>query len=73
MIIVGYKPYVVDQELWYKSEVRPQNGHEYDAYILLYVDNVVFIHHDGEGIFHKIDKYLPIKDGFSGDDWSQTA
>ena len=39
MRMLGYISCKVDADLWYKPMVRPEDGYEYYAYILLYVDD----------------------------------
>ena len=41
--------------------VRPSLGSEYYAYILLYVDDILCIHHDAESVLLKVDKYFKLK------------
>ena len=41
--------------------VRPDDGFKYYAYILLYVDDCLFIHHDVKSALYEIDKYFLIK------------
>ena len=45
----------------------PPDGHKYYSYILLYVDDVMCIHHDGVGALNLIDKYFHMKEGSIGD------
>ena len=52
---MGYKPCCADPDLWYKAEVRPEDGYEYYAYILLYIDDCLVCHHDAMGELKKID------------------
>jgi len=47
--------------------VRPDDGMEYYAYILLYVDDCLCIHHDTEGALRELDKYFQMKPGSIGD------
>ena len=67
MSTLGYTSCLADQDLWYKPEVRPSDGHKYYSYILLYVDDVLCIHHDGVGALNLIDKYFHMKEGSVGD------
>ena len=61
MRTMGYKPSLADPDLWYKAEVRPDDGHEYYSYILLYVDDCLAIHHDATGVLKELDKYFKMK------------
>jgi hypothetical protein len=50
-----------------KAKVRPTNGHKYYAYALLYVDDILIVHHDSVLCLHEIDNYLNMKPGFMED------
>ena len=41
--------------------VRPSDGAEYYAYILLYVDDILCSHHNAETVLTKFDKYFKLK------------
>ena len=45
-----FEPCLADPDLWMKPEVRPEDGHKYCAYILLFVDDVLVVHHSAEEI-----------------------
>ena len=45
---LGWESCIADQDLWMKAEIRPNDGHKYYAYALLYVDNIWVAHHDAE-------------------------
>ena len=47
--------------------VRSDDGFNYYAYVLIYVDDVMVIHHDADGVIRRIDKYFNIKPSFIGD------
>ena len=40
---------------------RPSDGSEYYTYILLYVNDILCIHHDAESVLTKVDKYFKLK------------
>jgi len=67
MDFLGYQSCLADPDLWLKAEINPANNHKYYAYILLYVDDVLCIHHDGEKTINIIDRYFKMKDGSIGD------
>ena len=67
MHFLGYKSCLADPDLWLKAEINPANNNRYYSYILLYVDDVLCIHHDGESTIKIIDKYFKMKDGSIGD------
>jgi hypothetical protein len=50
---LGWKPCLYDRFLWMKEETRPDEGVKYCAYILIYVDAILCVHHDpGSAQFH---------------------
>ena len=67
MRTLEYKSCLADRDLWYKPMTRPEDGHKYYAYILLYSDDVLCIHHEGEKELLKIDKFFKMKDSSIGD------
>ena len=64
---LGYKACLADQDVWYKAELRPEDGQKYYAYVLLYVDDALSIHHDGTKVLQQIDFYFHMKPGSIGD------
>ena len=64
---LGYTPCLDDPDLWYKAEVRPDDGFEYYSYILCYVDDILVIHHDSLSILKRIDSYFQLKPASIGD------
>ena len=44
---LGWESCIADPDVWLKPEVRPDDGCKYYAYCLLYVDDILVIHHDG--------------------------
>ena len=45
----------------------PSNGVSYYAYVLLYVDDILVIHHDATDVLLRLDKYFKMKPGSIGD------
>ena len=43
---LGILPYPADLYLWIKPMVSPGDGFNYYAYVLIYVDDVMIIHHE---------------------------
>ena len=41
--------------------VRPDDGFNYYAYVLIYLDDVMIIHHDAESVLRRIYKYFMLK------------
>jgi len=63
---LGYKACLADPDLWIKAEIDP-DGFEYYSYILVYVDDVLVIHHDAMKTLMRIDKYFKFKPTSIGD------
>ena len=64
---LGWKPCPADPDLWYKLETRPEDNFEYYGYVLLWVDDVLAIHHNAEKVIRELDHYFPMKKGSIGD------
>jgi hypothetical protein len=52
-----------DRDLWMKAETRPDNGVLYWTYILIYVDDILCVHHDPGAPLEKLDEYFKMKEG----------
>ncbi len=61
MVHLGYTPCEADRDVWMKAMVRPEDNYQYFAYCLLYVDDILMIHHDGVAAIDEIDKYFKMK------------
>ena len=64
---LGFKSCLADQDLWYRPATRKDDGHEYMEYVLLYVDDILVVSHDGMMILDKIDRFFPMKPDSKGD------
>ena len=64
---LGFKLCLANPDLWMKPEVRLDDGVEYYTYVLLYVDDALVVHHDGESVLKRLDKYFKLKEGSVGD------
>jgi nitric oxide synthase oxygenase domain/subunit len=60
---LGWNPCLAGRDLWMKEEKRPDDGVKYWAYILIYVDDIVCVHHDPGTSLAQIDKYFKMKPG----------
>jgi hypothetical protein len=49
--------------LWMKAETHPDDGVLYWAYILIYVDDILCVHHDPGSPLAKLDEYFKMKEG----------
>jgi hypothetical protein len=60
---LGLHPCRADRDLWMKGKTRPDNGVLYWAYILIYVDEILCVHHDPGAPLVKLDEYFKMKEG----------
>jgi hypothetical protein len=60
---LGWHPCHTDRDLWMKAETRPDDGVLYWAYILIYVDDILCVHHDPGSPMEKMDEYFKMKEG----------
>jgi hypothetical protein len=60
---LGWKHCRADRYLWMKAETRPDDGVLYWAYILIYVDEILCVHHDPRTPLSKLDEYFKMKEG----------
>ena len=67
MMHLGFTPCLADPDLWMRPEVRPSNGVSYYAYTLLYVDDVLVVHHYATDVLLRLDKYFKMKPRSIGD------
>ncbi len=63
MMHLGFTPCLADPDLW----MRPADGVSYYAYVLLYVDNILVVHHDATDVLLRLDKYFKMKSRSIGD------
>lgn len=64
---LGWEPCKADNDLYYKPMTRPEDGFEYYAYCLLYIDDVLMISHDALPEIEHIGKYFTFKPDSIGD------
>jgi hypothetical protein len=64
---LGWKPCRAGRDLWMKAETGPETGPEdvvmYWAYILIYVDDIMCVHHGPGTPLAKLDDYFKMKEG----------
>ncbi|HSN67417.1 MAG TPA: reverse transcriptase domain-containing protein, partial [Fusibacter sp.] len=58
---LGWTSCLADHDVYYMKCTRPDDGFEYYAYMLLYVDDVLCIHHDAMSQIARLDKYFTMK------------
>ena len=64
---LGFLPCPADLYLWMKPMERPEDGFNYYADVLIYVDDVMVIHHAVESVLRIIYKYFKLKPSSIGD------
>jgi hypothetical protein len=60
---LGWHPCGAYRDLWMKAETRPDDGVSYWAYILIYVDDILCVHHDPGSPLAKLGEYFKMKEG----------
>jgi hypothetical protein len=60
---LGWNPCSADRDLRMKAETRPGDIVLYWAYILIYVDDILCVHHDPGAPLEKLDGYFKMKEG----------
>jgi hypothetical protein len=60
---LGWHPCRANRDIWMKAETRPDDGVLYWAYILIYVDDILCVHHDPGSPLAKLDEYVKMKEG----------
>jgi hypothetical protein len=60
---LGWTSCIADPNVWLKPEIRPEDGYKYYAYCLLYVDDILVIHHDAIRSLNEIDHFFKTKEG----------
>jgi hypothetical protein len=60
---LGWHPCRADRDPWIKAQTRPGGGVSYWAYILIYVDDILCVHHDPGSPLAKLDEYFKMKYG----------
>jgi hypothetical protein len=64
---LGWESCKADHDVWFKPKVRKDDGHQYYAYCLLYVDEILMVHHDGVKALREIDHFSKTKPNSIGD------
>jgi hypothetical protein len=63
MTHLSWKLCCVDPDLWMKAETRPDDGMLYWAYILIYFDDILCVHHGPGMPLATLDNYFRMKEG----------
>jgi hypothetical protein len=61
---LGFTSCLADPDVWFCASSKPSGFHYYE-YILVYVDDVLVLSHDGTAIMKHLEKYYRLKDGFA--------
>ena len=62
---LAFTPCLADPDLWMQAAEK-EDGMAYYAYVLLYVDDVMVIHHAAMSVLARLDKYFKMKPGLMG-------
>jgi hypothetical protein len=63
MQLLGWESCKADPDLWLKAETRGSDGFKFYAYCLLYVDDILMVHHDAMHAMNEIDRFFKTKPG----------
>ena len=64
---LGFFPCPSNIYILMKPMLRSDDGFNYYAYALIYVENVMVINHDAESVLRRIDKYFKLNPSSIGD------
>jgi hypothetical protein len=56
MNFLGWKHCCADHDLWMKAEMRPDDDMVYWVYMLIYIDDILCVHHDTGMLLAKLDE-----------------
>jgi acyl-CoA thioesterase len=62
---LGYTSCLADPDVWFRADTRPEDGFKYYSYMLLYVDDILAVHHDATTIIKEVDRFFKMKSGQS--------
>ena len=65
--LLGWESCKADRDLWMKPETRCDDGYQYYAYCLLYVDDILMVHHNAKSALKEIDHFFKMKPNSIGD------
>jgi hypothetical protein len=58
-----WRPCLADRHLWMKAETPPDDGVLYWAYMLIYIDDILCVHHTPGTLLANLDVYFKMKEG----------
>ena len=64
---LGYESCIADPDLWFKAMTQTSEKFQYYAYLLLYVDDILAIHHYNEAAIKEIGRFFKMKPGLVRD------
>ena len=62
-----FLPCPYDLYMWINPKVRPEDGFNYFSYVLIYVDDVLVVHHDAKNVPRIIYECFNLKPSSIGD------
>jgi hypothetical protein len=63
---LGYTSCLANPDLWYKEVKLTETGVSYYSYILIYIDDILCIHHDAMPMHDKLKNYFTLKPSLIG-------
>ena len=66
MTHLGFQTCLADNDVWIKAQTKP-DGSQYYAYVLIYVDDILVMHHDAKRVMAQIDYFFHMKPESMGD------
>ena len=64
---LGFIPCLDDLNMWINPMIRSEDEYNYDAYVLIYVDDVMVIRRGSDNVLRRIDNYFNINPSSIGD------
>jgi hypothetical protein len=61
---LGFTSCLADPDVWFRAAKKP-DGYEYYEYILVYVDDILVLSHQGKIIMQSLERYYRLKDGYA--------
>jgi hypothetical protein len=61
---LGYKSCLADPDVWFR-EATKDNGYQYYEYVLVYVDDILVLSHQGDKTMKALEDFYCLKDGFA--------
>ena len=65
---LGYDSCKADLDLWLKPEIRIEDGMQHYSYLLYYVDDILYIHHNAVTVLQRLHQSFSLKPKFGNPD-----